>query len=248
MPMEINKVFTFRDLATVNNWLRDFLGPWFGNQFSALVDQIIALTISATVGGYISWLITRRSDNKNREREHERETERRKERDWQHKQRNIFEYRHWKASKSDRERKKWDVNIDTSPRNRRDWLLSAMPKFEGKVPSVRFFLGSRTSASRFAELTKENISSTPGTPSLDAHWIENGDRNGHWKIEDASSCLFVFGIGETIDEMDNLTIFYKTEDGVACIETHAISPFDSMKDYRPWGVDKPPKNSEPPEV
>lgn len=223
-------------MAPIGNWMSSSAGPWFSDQFAAVSDQIVALTISAIAGGLISWLITRRADEKARQRQAERDKEFRREQERRDKQRNLFEYRHWRATESDIEEKQWNVVVDTTPWYRYNWALSATPKFQGRVKSARFLVESMNPEKQLVELTDQFASRSQKTPPLGVSWVVDEYGLGHWESDHSGSYFFTFDIGKVIDDADGLVIDYETEDGEKGYEHHYFSPFDSMKDYRPWEV------------
>ena len=223
-------------MAPIGNWMSSSAGPWFSDQFAAVSDQIVALTISAIAGGLISWLITRRADEKTRQRQAERDEEFRREQERRDKQRNLFEYRHWRATESDIEEKQWNVGVDTTPWYRYNWALSATPKFQGRVKSARFLVESMNPEKQSVELTDQFASRSQKTPHFGVSWTVDDHGVGHWESDHSESYFFTFDIGKIIDDADGLVIHYETEDGKKGYEHHYFSPFDSMKDYRPWEV------------
>lgn len=221
-------------LAPIGNWMSSSAEPWFSDQFAALCDQIVALTISAIIGGFISWLITRRVDEKARQRQVKRDEESRRKQEQRDKQRNLFEYRCWRATESDIKEKQWDVVINTTPWYRYNWVLSASPKLQRRVKSAQFFIKSINPEKKSVELTDQFSSRSQKIPPLGVNWTVDKHGIGHWESDHSGSYVFTFDIGKVIDDADTLVIKYETEAGEQGIELHYISPFDSMKDYRPW--------------
>lgn len=92
----------------LSDWFENSLFIWLENQFLSVIDQAMALTISAIAGGLIFWSITRRSVRKARIKQAERDelarlqqTERDENRqqaqELRDQRRNLFEYRRWRA-------------------------------------------------------------------------------------------------------------------------------------------------------
>lgn len=225
-------------LAPVSNWLSDSLWPWIGDQFAAVSDQIVALTLSAISGGLISWSITRGSDKKARQKQAERDEKLQQEQERRDRRRNLFEYRHWQATESAAEEKQWNVVVDTKPWYRYNWVLSATPKFQGRVTSARFLVESMNPEKKSVELTSQFSSRSQKIPPFGVNWVVDEYGLGNWESDGGGSCFFTFDIGKIIDDADGLVITYETEGGEKGYEYHYFSPFDSMKDYRPWEVIK----------
>lgn len=223
-------------LTTTEKWLGDCLLPWVSDQLEAVSSQIVALTISALAGGLISWLITRRADERARSAQNERDKKIRHEQELRDEQRNLFEYRHWKVIESSREEKQWNVNINTTPWYRYNWVLSATPKFQSRVISARFHIESMSPGKPSVELTNEFASRSQKIPPLGVTWVKDDQGHGHWESDHGDSHFFTFDIGKLIDDSDSLVISYELTDGTGGYEIHFISPFDSMKTYRPWEV------------
>ncbi|GAB2499377.1 hypothetical protein CATRI_07405 [Corynebacterium atrinae] len=229
-------------LAPVSNWLSESLWPWVSDQSAAVGDQIVSLTLSALAGGLISWSITRRSDKKARRKQAERDEKLQQEQERRDRRRNLFEYRHWRATESAAEEKQWNVYVDTTPWYRYNWVLSATPKFQERVTSARFLIESMNPEKKSVELTGQFSSRSQKIPPLGVNWVigvnwaidEHG--LGHWESDGGDSCFFTFDIEKVIDDADGLVITYETEGGEKGYEHHYFSPFDSMKDYRPWEV------------
>lgn len=223
-------------LTSSGNWLSNSLWPWVGDQFVAVGSQTVALTISAVAGGLISWAITRRSDEKARQVQAARDERFRIDQEERDKQRNLFEYRHLRATESIAEEKKWDVGVNTTPWYRYNWVLSATPKFEGRVKSASFFIESMSPEKQPVELTDQFASRSQKIPPLGVNWVVDEHGGGCWESDQSGSYFFTFDIGKVIDDADTLVIKYETEDGDSGYELHHLSPFDSMKNYRPWDV------------
>lgn len=225
-------------LAPIISWLSDSLSPWIGNQFAAVGDQIVALTLSALAGGLISWSITRRSDKKARQKQTERDVKLQQEQEQRDRRRNLFEYRHWRTTESAPEDQQWNVSVDTTPWYRYNWVLTVTPKFQGRVMSARFLIESMNPEKKPVELTSQFSSRSQKIPPLGVHWVVDEHGLGHWESDGGGSCFFIFDIEKVIDDADGLVINYETEGGEKGYEHHYFSPFDSMKDYRPWEVIK----------
>lgn len=200
-------------LAPVSNWLSDSLWPWIGDQSAAVGDQIVALTLSALAGGLISWSITRRSDKKARQKQAEREEKLRREQERRDRRRNLFEYRHWRATESAVEERQWNVGVDTRPGYCYNWVLSATPKFQGRVTSARFLIESMNPEKKSVELTGQFSSRSQKIPPLRVNWKVDENGLGYWESDGGVSCFFTFDIGKVIDDADGLVITYETEEG-----------------------------------
>lgn len=223
-------------LALSVSELSGALSPWVGNQLSSMGDQIGALVLSAVSGGVISWAITRWFDWKARQKQVERDETIRREQGDRDKRRNLFEYRHWRMSQSFARQKQWEVNIDTSPWYRYNWVLSATPNFHERIKSVRFTIESMLPERDSVELTKEFSSRSEKTPSIGASWGIDRHGRGYWELDGSEECRITFDKKKIINDADEVVIFYETEGGESFYERHLISPFDSMKDYRPWEI------------
>lgn len=220
----------------ISDWLTGSLGPWVTSQLSSVFEQIIALTISATVGGIISWRITRRSDEKARARDVEREVAFQVDQELRDKQRNLFEYRNWRATNPDSADKKWKVRIDTRSPYRSEWVLEVTPKFNEDVRRVDFEIRSMLPEPPSTRLTSSFISRNPVYASSGMNWVQSDCGDGHWAVRSDETTIFLFDIGSVIDNADYVTIFCATKEGSGIVENYPISPFDSMKEYRPWNT------------
>lgn len=230
-----------------SDWFENPLFIWLENQFLSVIDQAMALTISAIAGGLISWSITRQSDRKARIKQAERDelarlqqTERDENRqqaqELRDQRRNLFEYRRWRAMESAGEEKLWNVSVDTSPWYRYNWVLSISPKSKTQFKAVCFHIGSIIPGKGTIELTNQFASRSQKVPPLGVKWVHNNHHMGHWESDGSELCYFTFDIGKIIDDADGLEIHFETEDGVKRHEFHLFFPFDTMLDFRPWEV------------
>lgn len=222
------------------SFVNDTLAPWFADQVSAVGNQVVPLTLSAVVGGVVSWSITRRSDNKARNKQVRRDEEARCEQERRDKQRNLFEYRYWRAQSSGAEAHDWNLALDTTPFYRYNWTLSLEPTFSDRLHTARFFLESIVPGKTPVELTNKYETDNKKFPSYGVRWVALGraeETFGHWEPVREDFC-FAFDIGTVIDETDYIVVNYTTEAGgevsVTKVDMFYIYPFDSMKDYRPW--------------
>lgn len=226
---------SIRFLERASSWLPGDIGPWICAQMSAVSDQLVALTISATVGGLISWGITRQADKKARKREVAREASFRHSQMQRDEQRNLFEYRNWRAASSRNTSKEWEIKIDTKSPHRDNWVLTATPKSKRPMHKVRFIIGGIQPEKQSFELTQSFASAREYHSPSGVEWVKEG-KAGHWKSDPDSFVFFSFSIGDVIDNADTISIFYVKDEGGGVLESHPISPFDSMKDYRPWSA------------
>lgn len=86
------------------------------------------------------------------------------------------------------------------------------------------------------ELTDRFSSNKKDNHSFGVRWVEDRKKASRWVVEQGDNSLFIFDIGEIINDIDILAIVYETENGRMSLEGHSISPFHSMEYYRPWEV------------
>lgn len=223
----------------VSDWWLRSVGPWFSDQLSSMCDQIMALTVSAFVGGLITWISTRLSDKKARSREAKNRSEFREKLELRDKLRNLFEYRNWRATNPASAKNRWSVQIDTTSPHRDEWVLLAVPESGEGMHKIHFFIRSMHPIIQSTKLSSNFISTGGIYESAGMRWVKQNSKEGHWEIEPGESAIFSFNISEVIDNADFLTILFLNKKGVRILENHPISPFDSMKEYRPWEINKP---------
>ncbi|WP_300908419.1 hypothetical protein [Corynebacterium stationis] len=232
--MEIVSKSEVSSIEQAGIFLSESVTPWLVNQLSSVCDQLLVLTISALVGGLISRGITRRSDDRAQKDVAARQASFLRRQELRDKQRNLFEYRNWKATKELNSNMQWHVDIRTSSHDRKEWVLLAIPKFDQAVHKVRFFVHSIQPEKEMTELTSIFLSKGDYVTHSGVDWVSQKGHKDHWTTEPGGVAIFSFSIGDIIDDTDTLTIHYAVEGGPNTFESHSISPFDSMKVYRPW--------------
>ena len=222
--------------AMIGDWLSGSLWPFINAQIVDVGSQFPTLAISATAGGLISWAITRKSDEKSRQAQLERDAYLREVQARRDRERNLFEYRHWRLTRLSGERKQWNLGVNTAPWYRYNWVLTATASFDERVKSVRFIVESMDPQKQPIELTDKFASQSRLNPLSGAEWIVDEAGNGRWVADPSEKPFFAFEIGEVIDNADRVVVDFQTDSTEFGFEEHFLSPFDTMKSYRPWDV------------